>query len=609
MTGDTIRSMRLCALVVLLAACSTDPTLAVTVAHPVGLSVATTTVTVYESATLHCEDIEFARLDAAGLVAVETSEADLDASGSAGALSGISRTGNKVIVARGFDTNGVLVSAGCVEKGVVTGADSVMVTTVIAAIVSIRPPGESASADTVVTLTDASGAALPDQRPVTWTVYGAAGSTAANPSNVATISDGIWEPKLPSCAGAAPLKVHPNPPSTLGGYEVQIRVAWAVEEPPAFTSLAASAFALTDLGGITLSTTARRACAIRVNGTVHTLVCVDNADMAHEYTITAANGKATATQKGAAVTAVPGVAQHSIALLAVAGNGTDRDIYSVTDKGVLVALFNAPAPVNTTMQCILTNCTDAMYVPACGSIGAKILLSSLGKTVRQIDAHGGNSSTFDVTSGTEVRLDNAGCVTSLQSSGAPALGQLATVHGGTTAVDFAATATFLVNCSTGACAVVDNVTLTRGAGVGFTGGSEPRIVVTTVDASGVVLVSDVFSPSTTPVERARMAAASIPDHIVAGQVDTDTNPDMFWNVTTRNGVTNFEIAYAREVGGANLEALSSSQAIDVGDLVIGDLTGDGLDDIVVVATAGVSIVPMGVMIPAPAANTDATCMP
>ena len=65
MTGDTIRSMRLCALVVLLAACSTDPTLAVTVAHPVGLSVATTNVTVYESATLHCEDIEFARLDEA----------------------------------------------------------------------------------------------------------------------------------------------------------------------------------------------------------------------------------------------------------------------------------------------------------------------------------------------------------------------------------------------------------------------------------------------------------------------------------------------------------------------------------------------------------------
>ena len=139
MTGDTIRSMRCCAVVVLLAACSTDPTLDVTVVHPVGLSVASTTVTVYESATLHCEDIEFARLDAAGLVALATSEADLDAIGGVGSLSGISRTGNKVIVARGFDTNSVLVSAGCVEKGEVKGDDSVSVTTVIANSCAMSP--------------------------------------------------------------------------------------------------------------------------------------------------------------------------------------------------------------------------------------------------------------------------------------------------------------------------------------------------------------------------------------------------------------------------------------------------------------------------------------
>ena len=50
-----------------------------------------------------------------------TSEADLDATGGAAALRDISRTGNKVIVARGFDTNRVLVSAGCIEKGEVIG--------------------------------------------------------------------------------------------------------------------------------------------------------------------------------------------------------------------------------------------------------------------------------------------------------------------------------------------------------------------------------------------------------------------------------------------------------------------------------------------------------
>ena len=59
-----------------------------------------------------------------------------------------------------------------------------------------------------------------------------------------------------------------------------------------------------------------------------------------------------------------------------------------------------------------------------------------------------------------------------------------------------------------------------------------------------------------------MPAASIPDHIVAGQVDTDTGPDLFWDIAARNG-TSFEIAYARKVDGDNLEALSPSQAVDV----------------------------------------------
>lgn len=611
MTGDTIRSMRLCALVVpvICSACGSDPTLAVTVTHPVGLTVSKTTVTVYESETLHCSDIEFSRLDAVALAALATSEADLDATGAAGALSGISRTDNKVIVARGFDVNDALVSAGCAEKGLVSGADSVAITTLVAAVVSIHPPTD-ATLDVAITLTDASGVQLPDSRPVTWTVYGPAGSTAANPSNVTSTSDGVWEPALPSCAtGGSVLHLRPNPPSILGGYEVQIRVAWAVEQPPSYTSLAAPTFGAVDLGGTVLSTTASRACAIRVAGATKHLVCADNADMAHEYAITVSAGKAIATQVGAAVTALPTppLTQHVIAVLGVA-SGTDRNVYAVSDRGILVPLFGAPPPTDTTAQCVA--CTDAMVVPACNTIGAKILIASTaGSTVHQIDARGGNAMTFDVPSGSEVHLDNAGCVTQLEASGNSLLGQLATVHGGVTVLgEFAASGTFLVNCSTGPCTLLAEVPLTRGAGVGFTTGAEPRIVAATVDATGVVLVSDVFSETGNTIERARMPAASIPEHIVVGQVDTDTDSDLFWNIAARSGATSFEIAYGRKVGADNLEALSPTQGVDVDDLEIGDLTGDGLDDIVVVTAAGVSIIPMGVPIPAPAPNTDATCM-
>ena len=604
MTGDTIRSMRLCALVVLLAACSSDPTLAVTVVHPVGLSVATSSVSVYESSTLHCEDIEFARLDPAGLEAVLTSEADLDATGSSGTLTGISRIGNKVIVARGFDTNQMLVSAGCAEKGEVRGDDSVTVTTLIAAIVSVRPPSDLLPNDTVVTLTDAGGRALPDQRPITWTVYGPAGSTAANPSNITEVSNGTWEPKLPSCADQTAFKIHPNPPSILGGYAVQVRVAWAADQPPAYTSLASTAFK--PIAGIaTLATTARRACAIRIAGTARSLVCVDTNDMAHEYSITVTNGQAAALAKGSPVTALPALAgtQHAIALVSVAGAGTDRDVYSVTDRGAIVPLYAAPA-ITSTPQCVGTPCTDAMFVPACGGIAAKLLIGSALGTVHQIDTRGGNTSSFDLPGLLEARLDNAGCVTSLQQTGAPALGQLASVHAGNS--PFAETT--LINCSTGTCTPVA-IELTRGASVGFTGGSEPRIVFTTVDATGVVLVSEVFSPGTLPIERARMPAAAIPDHLIAGQLDTDMDPDLFWDIGARNGTANFEIAYARQVGNTNLEALSAPASVDVDDLELGDLDGDGLEEIVAVLSTGVAIVPIGVAIPAPTPNADATCMP
>ena len=200
-------------------------------------------------------------------------------------------------------------------------------------------------------------------------------------------------------------------------------------------------------------------------------------------------------------------------------------------------------------------------------------------------------------------------MTQLQNTGVPLLGQLATVHGGTTAVQLAVSGTFLVNCSAGACALLSDVSLTRGAGVGFTGGTEPRIVAATVDATGVVLVSDVFSAAGNTIERARLAAAAIPDHIVVGQVDTDTDSDLFWDIAARSGATNFEIAYGRKIGADNLEALSATQNADVSALDIGDLTGDGLDDLVVVTAAGVAIIPMGVPIPAPTPNTDATCMP
>ncbi|MEO8551140.1 MAG: hypothetical protein ABI678_14245, partial [Kofleriaceae bacterium] len=174
---------------------------------------------------------------------------------------------------------------------------------------------------------------------------------------------------------------------------------------------------------------------------------------------------------------------------------------------------------------------------------------------------------------------------------------------------FGPTGTYLVGCNGAVCSVITEPQLTRGAATGFTGGTEPRAVFTSIDASGVVLVQVVFSANGNSIERSRMAAASLPDRMVAAQVDTDTGTDLFWDIANRLTGTSFEIGYARKVGDVNLEALSRPIDIDVGDLIAADLDGDGLDDIVIVTTSGVSIVPMGADLPASSPNADATCMP
>ena len=608
--------MNRAALVMIVAAttaCTSAPKLAVAVTHPPGLAVTTTTVTVYESATLHCTDIEFARLDDAGLQALAVQKVEISDTASGG-LSGISRTGNKVIVARGYDAQGALISAGCAEKGEVVGDDTVAVTTVIAALVSIRPSNDGLAAE--VSITDSTGVSLADARAVSWTVSGPARSSAANPDNITVVSDGVWEPKLPSCASSGAVTVHPNPPSSVGGYAVQIRVAWAIEEPPAYSLITALAFEAIDFGTYTIPTNLKRYCAMRFHGATHHLVCLlGDASMAYEFEVAVTNGKAKVTNVGS-TSALPTPAfgaTKAVALISEpTGTGTDRDVYAATDRGQLVALFGAAAVTDSPAPFLPGLAVDAMYMPSCGSNSpAKVLISSAltlpNTTVKQIDALGGGEQTLALGTSKFV-LDNAGCVTELQASGPPQLLQMATILSGSVfAVD-----PILLNCTgTTTCTPFTKVSVAKGAGVGFTTGNEPRLVATTVDATGVVLVEVVFSTTTnTTVERVRLPAASIPVKIIAALSAADTDVDLFWNITSRTGSTNFEIAYARKVGGDNLEALSKAQqAFTVTSLEAGDLNGDKLDDILVTAVEGVLIVPLGAALTGQPANNDLTCTP
>ena len=578
------------------AACSSDPTLAVSVTHPSETGVERTTVTVYESDALACTDIEFARIDDVTLAALVITEADITPATS-GVLENISRTAKKVIVARGYDARGGLVTAGCLEKREVIGHDTVAITTVRAAVVALQRA--SAINAVTVTLTDGNGMALADARPVRWTVYGPAGSTAATPANVAALPDGSWEPTLASCASGGTLTVHPNPPSVLGGYEVQIRVSWAVQQPPAYTSFTAETFGSVSVPGVTLAVALPRYCAIRSKGTIHRLVCLGTDNHAYDLALAVlASGSVGATVMSAQAVTNP-VAVVSVPV----GSTTDRDVYAVSDKGVLTGLFMPDVPVTSTTPLFgaLVAVKDAIAMPACGALTAKLLILGTNLGVTQVEVDG--SGPRDFGAGNTFALDRAGCVTQLQASGAT-LAQVASLKRS------ASGDVMLIRClDSTSCSELTTPPVTKGTGVGFTGGVEPRIVVSSFDATGVILRELVLAPALATVERDRLPAASLPQHIASGQFDRDSEADLFFDLATRTATVSAELAYGRKVGTENLEALSSPQMAEVVDLVTGPLTREATDDVVILTTTGVAVVPMGIALGDPVANTDATCMP
>ncbi len=600
--GVTIRSMRMIAALVALSACNSAPTLAVEVVHPSGLSVATTEVTDYESATLACTDVEFGLLDAGQLEALITADETLETGGAkTGNLDGISRTNNKVIVARGFDTTGALLSAGCMQVGTVSGNQTITIDTVVAATVAIDTAANSASV--AVTATDPNGALI-DGRAISWTVYGPAGSMPASTTVATTTSDGVWEPTSPTCTSNGVAQVHVVPPDTVGGYAVQMRVAWATETFPIFTNLTSASFS----GQVLPTTPTKMAhpCALRHAGSTQRVVCLDSTFSATEYAMTVANGSGSLVAMDNAMAPAT-----TAALISVPTGSGDLSIYAVDSNGDLTALFGAPAATNSGTKC--TGCINyAIVAPACDPTPGKIVLH--GVDAIRITDYTGNTlgTTFGpLTSG----LDNAGCITEVDStSGGTSLIQAISAVTLDTTSSTTVTNVGLFLCGPNTCVAappaIDDA-LVRGAAVGFVGGTEPHMIVPSVDATGVVLLDLIASSASGVIERSRMPAAAMPNRIMTGEFDNDNEPDLFWDLSTAKGAA-FEIAYARQVDDQALEALSPTNATSVDQIITGDLNNDGLDDIVVVASAlmttGAAVVPIGVPTPSTVV-ADPACSP
>jgi hypothetical protein len=280
-------------------------------------------------------------------------------------------------------------------------------------------------------------------------------------------------------------------------------------------------------------------------------------------------------------------------------------------------------PNDPNMACPLVTADDILYVPACGQTAAKLLfhVSAALDKIRVIDPLGGPAS--DLAPGyrgleTRATFNAAGCVTELDPAGGTSTLRQVIVLDFAHADGSAPSTRALYACGATCSALELPV---AAAAVGFTGGSESRIITTTVDATGVVLSQDVLLPDASGaadhlVERSRQPAASLPLSIAVGNFDADDGVDLLWDVGSRRG-TSFQIAYARSVGGQPLSALSPPQLAAIDTLEIGDLTGDTFDDIAILGQSvsttpvrGVAVIPTRVDAPAGTLVSDTqTCAP
>jgi hypothetical protein len=592
---DRVRSMRLVVLLVVVAACGDDPSLHISVKHPteqrIHDAIRSTVVTVYESDSLTCSEVEFGDRSEDELFALKVAEVETHDGDSTGSLDGISRLDHKVIVARGRGIEGELITAGCVEIDDVESGPAV-IETIPAATVTISEAGEMGGI--LVTTTDPFSRALTKRR-VSWRTYGPAG-TSANEQQYTNVDDGVWEPKSPSCTRDGEVTVHPQPPSVPAGFAVRLRVSWSATKIPLFTRFNKYE-TLSQLFSPDPARAIVRRCALRKTASAPaSIVCLANRNNAIEIRLS-----------GGGLVTQPASVSSAVAVVSVQ-NGDQRDVYAIDDLGNWTALFGS-TPVNTgtipNPWCPGT-CTadetptplDVLIVPACGSSpGGLLARVERGTTTPTsevlISPLRGGPATLSATDGP---LASAGCLTELQADGSSLIRQ-AVVFGELETPPMPSFVTF--PCS-GAPTMRCTIPINDGAA--FVPGDEPRMMISAFDATGTVLSSVVARPNESMtrdnlIERTRQPAAAPPQEIVFGQFDTDTELDAFWYFAPPFGrnSTNIQVAYAREVDNVPLTALDRFDGI-ITEAYAANLDNDERDEILAVVSGNLPslhVLPMG----------------
>jgi len=182
--------------------------------------------------------------------------------------------------------------------------------------------------------------------------------------------------------------MHPNPPSVVGGYAVQVRPRgrWRCRR----STRASRPRASRSIRNRRRRTRSVTDCAIQRHGATRHVVCIDEAPVtpkSFQYTVTTFRWVRRTTSPDAGMD-VPGwpATQKAIAVVAVApsAGSPDRDVYVVSDRGVLVpCTARRRLPISNPLPTCVACVDDAIVVPPCGQIKGKILMHGNGQAIRE----------------------------------------------------------------------------------------------------------------------------------------------------------------------------------------------------------------------------------
>lgn len=548
-------------------ACSGDPTLDIAVHHPAGASVTRTEVTVYFGGDITCDEIEFGDRSDAELAAITVAETDATHGGSVE----VSRLGGKAIVARGFDDQQRFATAGCTDLGEIAGQTHVEIATQPTAVVAIDPgqPERPFSERTIlVNMTDVAG--TPIDGTVSWQLSGPAGAAESRPS------DGVA-----TTGGDATIQVADL--GTPGPEGLRIRVPWATSPPPLVTGFDLSHATAIALGGGTL--TSHPSCDVRGHaGGLATVVCLTQAAglQAHRDVVELAWQT---DHYAATTTAIP--IDNGFALFVDHDGSADEPVYVLGANAVGAGSWYKLGAGSGTA----TNFGDALasvvYVPLCKANATTALVGvQTGTLVSSVQ--------FFTPSGSSVvarqlgEVFAGGCVADVDQQDH----QAAVVSG------LGGDAALVLLTGSGPLAIAG----ARLTGSGFVvaetpGGTESRFAGTRLQASGTVVFEAVLAPagsSFTLVERSEVDAAAPPTKILSGKLDQDGNTDLMWDMAVGVRRRIFQVALAKQVGGAALSAITSGPATPTAapvetDFVVGDLDGQAPDEMILFTQSTVTI--------------------